>query len=518
MATNINAKSLGLFIVITLGLIFAVYTGNSVSDGQTTGAFIVIALLLFLVAIAGLGQRLYLLMLICIGLNGTVAVIPIPLTVRQIVEATASFFFISELILSRNKLGNKNSNRVDFWIWLNFGYLVTVFARNPVGFNFFGAGARVGGKPYVDIILAMMAFLILRRYKISATVASKLPLWLVSVAAFTTLAGLIGLISPNLGNVLGPYYSAFYTNGNGMEVSESAIYEMNNFGADRLTCLAPLGIALVIYIVSAVNPIELFAARNLRKLGLYALGIILILLSGFRSNIGQTLLQTFVAAAIREKFVGVVKIAFVAISIIIFGVLLSYTPLHMPFAVQRALSFLPGNWDQDAVTDARGSSDWRIEMWKTVLSSDKYIHNKSLGDGFGYLRVDYERSIDLMLGNTRLGETDMQQEMFMINGDVHSGPVSTIRCVGYLGLALFFHSLIFLARYVYKVIRECSSTPFQHFALYIGIPLLLFPFTFIFIFGDFKSDLALMIFSVGVFHMISNSVKAYKITLQKKAA
>ena len=114
MANNINSKSIGLFIVVAIGLIFAIYTGNSISDGQLTVTAIVFGLLLLVVAVAGLGERLYLLMLICWGLTGSIWVLPIPLTVRQLVEVTASFLFISDLILSRNKMEKKNQRSYRF--------------------------------------------------------------------------------------------------------------------------------------------------------------------------------------------------------------------------------------------------------------------------------------------------------------------------------------------------------------------------------------------------------------------
>jgi hypothetical protein len=518
MANKINSKSLGLFLVAPLGLIFAIYTGNSVSDGQLTPTFIVFGLLLLVVAVAGLGERLYLLMVICWGLNGSILILPVPLNVRQLVEIAAIFLFISDLILSNHRLAKKTSDRIDFWIWLNLGYLVTVFARNPVGFAFLDVGGRVGGKPYIDVILSLMAYFILSRYKISAEVARKLPGWLVAVTAFTTLAGGIGVYFPEVGNILGQFYSTFYPNGVGVAATQDQIFTLNTPDVERLTFVAAFGMALVLYVVSMVSPTKLLALGNLRKLGAYAAGIILILLSGFRSDLTMVMMQTMLAGALREKFLGIVKVTIISLFIIMLGILVIYTPIRLPLAVQRSLSFLPGNWEQVASSDAQGSSDWRFEMWSTVLTSDKYIHNKTLGDGFGFLRADYERGIDLMMGQQQLTETDMQQEMFMLNGDFHSGPVSTIRCVGYLGLVLFFPLLISLARYVYNITRECAGTPFQHFSLFAGIPLLLLPLTFIFIFGDFKSDLVTVIFSTGVFHMISNSVKAYKITLQKKAA
>ena len=42
------------------------------------------------------------------------------------------------------------------------------------------------------------------------------------------------------------------------------------------------------------------------------------------------------------------------------GSVLQATPLL------RALSFLPGQWDAVAVTNAKISTQWRIEMWKII--------------------------------------------------------------------------------------------------------------------------------------------------------
>ena len=403
------------------------------------------------------------------------------------------------------------SDSLDFWIWLNIGYLVTVFARNPVGFAFLGEGDRVGGKPYIETILTLIGYLMLKNYKITPKLAQKLPGWLVWVSAFGALAGAIGVYLPNIGNDLGKCYSAFYPNGMGMAATVGQLIALNEFGVDRLTFLAPLGSIMILYVISATSPSSLISPRNLRMLIVYGVGGILILLSGFRSQLIVILCQTAISVGVREKFIGVIKTVFLAIVVLTICVLASYTPLHLPFSFQRTLSFLPGNWDKDASKDAEGSSEWRFEMWQTVLSSDKYIHHKVLGDGFGYLRADYERSIDLMLGNTQLGATDMQQEMFMINGDLHSGPVSSIRFVGVIGLLIFLILMIHLATYAYRVLQECLGTPFQFYAFFITIPILLWPFSFIFIFGDYKSDIGVALITSGIIKMIQNSVRDYKI-------
>ena len=39
----------------------------------------------------------------------------------------------------------------------------------------------------------------------------------------------------------------------------------------------------------------------------------------------------------------------------------------MPLSVQRAISFLPINVDADVLADATGSTDWRVQMWASVI-------------------------------------------------------------------------------------------------------------------------------------------------------
>ena len=52
------------------------------------------------------------------------------------------------------------------------------------------------------------------------------------------------------------------------------------------------------------------------------------------------------------------------------------------------------------------------------------------------------------------------QENMLISGDFHSGPVSTIRFVGYVGLALFFPLLVGIAVYAARLIKRAKGTPY----------------------------------------------------------
>jgi hypothetical protein len=499
MSQNIDIKKLGTFVIIGLGIIFAFLAGNYVADEDYGALFAVIGGVTAASIFFGLGRRLYLLIPICWGLTGKIGVLPIPFSIAQLVIIASSAYFIADIIFQK-RTEKAPFETIDLWIWINLLYLVTVFFRNPVGFAFLGSGERVGGKPYVDIILASMAYLILSRVRITPDYATKLPFWILAVTAFSALAGAVALFTPQVGIILGQVYSRFAPTSLVLDVKA---------GETRFAFFQTLGTTLILYVVAQTNPLSLIHFRHIGSLCLYLSGLVMIFLSGFRNAIFASFIYTTLSAFLRDRFLGAVKIAFAAIVIILGAIILSFTNIDLPKTAQRALCFLPGNWDPDAVSDAQDSSEWRFEMWEIALTSEKYIHNKIFGDGFGYMRSDYERARLIEMGYTSLMEGESRQEMYLLDGDFHSGPVSTIRFVGYVGLALFLPLIFLVAGSGYRLIKGCIGTPFQFCSFFIGIPIVIIPFWFIFIFGDYRSDIINVLYSMGIIKMLSASFKKY---------
>ena len=96
----------------------------------------------------------------------------------------------------------------------------------------------------------------------------------------------------------------------------------------------------------------------------------------------------------------------------------------------------------------------------------------------------------------------------MIIGQVHSGPVSAIRFVGYLGLALYMTLQIVMAREAWRL---CRRTCRHHLALlvfYICLPIIWEPFAYALVFGSFDIALPLQLYWAGLLTMLRNSVEA----------
>jgi hypothetical protein len=505
MSATFNVSKIGIFIVIGAGLLIALFAGNYVAEEDYTPIAAVIGVLVLILIVFGLGKSIYILIPICWGLTGKINVLPLPFNAFQLIAIIASGLLITDLIFKRS-LKKTPFETVDLWIAINLLYILIGFFRNPVGVAAIGGSVRVGGKPYIDLILGCMIYLMLSRFRITPGISAKIPKWVLGVAAFTMVAGAIGLYLPSVGVKLARFYSAFSPGNVGDSESQDAI----TVGTTRLGFLQDIGGQLIRYVVSKINPTHLFAPQYFNELLAYVAGIIMIMMSGFRSAITNSFLLTLVSAILRDRIVGVAKILFGLCLIATLLVSLSYTPIKLPYTFQRTLSFLPGNWDQDAVSDAEGSSEWRFEMWRLALTTDKYIHNKIFGDGFGFLRQDYERGLAIMYGQEKLNASDAKQEMFLLNGDYHSGPVGAIRFVGALGLALMLPLLYLSFTYALRLIRRAVGSPYQFCVLFFALPVILFPFFFLFVFGDYRKGIVELLFSIGVMKMLNFSLRDYQ--------
>jgi len=500
--SNLNTQRLGLFLVMGLGILFALFAGNYVAEEDYTPIAIVLGGLVGITLVFSVGTNAYVLIPMCWPLTGSIHLLPLPFNVRQLAMIFASVIFIADLIFKRNQGKKAPFDALDLWVWINVGYLITVFFRNPVGINVLG-GDRVGGRPYVDVALGFFAYLILRRETISPKMAGLIPVVWLGGELINGLGGLIGLYFPSIGSKIGMLYSGFLPEFGKEEIAVEV-------GETRLGWLQSFGSSLILFIVCSINPTHLIRPGHLIKLGGYLLGLILIMLSGFRNSLMNVFLMTAFASMLRDRFMGVVKVLTILVAGALVGVLFSYSSINLPWTFQRTLSFLPGNWDPTAVQAAKDSSEWRYEMWRIALSSDKYIHNKLLGDGFGISRPDYERMMDAMLGGVGFIGESITQERFMISGQFHSGPVSSIRFVGYFGLALFLILLYLLVQNAYRMINKSRGTPYHFISMFIGIPVLIYPIFFLFVFGAFEIDIINSLFYAGMIKLIQTSVINYK--------
>jgi O-antigen ligase len=162
----------------------------------------------------------------------------------------------------------------------------------------------------------------------------------------------------------------------------------------------------------------------------------------------------------------------------------------LPLPVQRTLSVLPFvEVSPIAQYDARGSSDWRLQMWRIVWPQvPQYL---ILGKGLQINALDLDLANEL----ARRGLADTA-EVSMLAGDYHNGPLSLLVPFGLPGTLAFVWFLIAAIRALHANYRY--GPPEYHtintFLLAFFIARLLL---YLFIFGGFYSDIAHFVGIVG---------------------
>jgi len=497
-------------LVTLIGILVAVYCGKAAGSGQMGLVGVVCGGAIGITIALAMGKRIWLLIVWLCLLDGRLMPIPAPLNVDQLMVMGSLVLFIGfralKLIKEKPQYG-----MLDLWMLINLLWIASEFFRHPTGVLWLNSD-RIAGRPYAEILIALCAYWVLIRVTMEPEDARRIPVVALGFSALQTTWTAISYFIPSSAPVLAKFYSAVASGGDSADVMDSS--EGGEAGEQsRLVFFSIFGGHLTRVLMSYFPPLTLINPLYIFRFFCFIVGVIGILLGGFRSGLAGFIGTFLICSYLKQGWRAVLIHIAVVLPILSVVVMLQGRAYELPYTAQRALSFLPGKWDANALEAAKGSTEWRVEMWRTVLSDRKYIQNKLLGDGFGYSQNEL---ITLLIqqANGTLGD---MREIFMVQGSVHSGPVSAIKFGGYIGLGLFYCLQFALAHAAWKLIRRSSGTPYSPIAYFFGLPMIWLPINYTFIFGAYEKDLPLAIFSVGMIRAIDSGLKKYKARLAEES-
>lgn len=496
---NISANQIVVWCALLLGLLAAVVIGSAVGSSDMRLAAAVIVAVPTAVIFVKLKLNIWVLLPISWYLNGRLPWLPLPLTVRDICFLAVIFFF-TLFFATRALPWKRKLNTLDYLIYINVAYLATVYARNPVGFSAMQS-AMVGGRPYFEVALACGAFAVLSRVSPTQTIAKIFPLFYLIPTTVVATLDMIARLVPQFAYPIATIYS-----GAGSLSMTAGLEKAAEVGEDRITGLKDVGFVAVLALCAKYNPITLLSPLYPFRIILFVTAFGAIFLSGFRA----TLLASMVFFALATVLRGRGRDMWIAASAGIVGIVLLIsmqgTLIQFPLTMQRALSWLPGDWNQEAVEDAEASSRWRFEMVEWAWNDDRILRNKVWGQGIGLSLDDMNLITASMIagagGANLLGGSD--RENFMITGTFHNGPISAIKCVGVVGLFLYSVLIFYLAVRAWKLCVMTSGTAAFPLALFVSIPVIYFPFQFLVVTGFYELDLTNSIYAAGLLNLVSN--------------
>lgn len=513
---SISANQITLWLMLALGLVVALVIGSAVGNSDIRFVAAAMAVIPVLVIFTHLKTNIWVLLPIGWYLTGTLPWFPLPLSLRNLCFLAVIAVFIL-LVATRAVPWKRKGNMLEYLIYLNLAYLITVFIRNPTGFLALQS-SMVGGRPYMEVILAFAAFLILSRVRISDSIARIFPLFFVIPTWSVGILDAIGRVYPPVGYVLNSFYS-----GAGLSGTFGAVQGAAEVGTTRLVGLQDAGVCGALFLCARYNPITLISPLYPWRVIMTAMVFGVLFLAGFRSLILFAFVAFFLSSILRGKLHDLWITICGGVLILAFLIALQGNVLQLPLTMQRALSWLPGDWNQEAVMSGKASTQWRVEMWEWAWNDDQILRNKIWGQGFGFTLDDMNLISKSLAagqgGSSLLGGSD--RELFMINGTFHSGPLSTVKYIGIVGFCLYLPLMCYMGRLAWRLCKKARGTKAFTLALFVGIPIIYEPFNFILLFGGLDGNYPQLLFWAGLLNMTSNyldSVKAKDIMHAENAS
>jgi len=216
-------------------------------------------------------------------------------------------------------------------------------------------------------------------------------------------------------------------------------------------------------------------------------GLLLTAASGFRNYLVRLPLAIFAALYTTAR-----SASFLLVLVGLFSVsglvLLQGRVFDLPIAMQRALSFLPGEWDTKAIDEAKSSSQWREKM-KALFYKEYFQKAPLVGLGYHYDKELAKRDTDAYLAiaaqRAEVGDEYADVRRFIEQRQPHEGPLHALLVSGVLGAFFFCAFCISVIFYCLRSIRSTPPkeiTPTQVWSFALLLPQL---FGFLFLFGDY---------------------------------
>lgn len=475
-----NANSLSKLLVLIIGLVLAVLMANLLVTDKTV-AFAWLGVAAFFITGIALGRNIWMVIPAAGALGLTLGIPGRPDTITM---GHAMFVgFSSLLFLMRRLPWRFRFTELDLWALILGLCIAQVYLRNPVSVGLFG-GEQVGGRPYIIVGITYFSYLILSNLLVAAEKLKWILRLFIIGGLISFLLNIFGFLVPGIGRWYG---ASDVGQQSQMAQTEGGATEEGVGKATRIAFIGYFAKNLSLWISSFRNPLTasfhpLWALLILVSLGFAAM-------SGYRNQTVAVGL-TFICGILYRG--GIVHFFLASIALVAAAGILAIgnSIVPLPSNVQRSLSFLPGTWDTDIKLDAARSTDWRMEIWREVMLTDRWIQNKWLGDGLGLSAAELAAQQNINERAFSISGLGHHQDAILASGDYHSGPIQTIRTIGYIGLFFTLLAQFRLAVHAHRLIMRFKKTQWFPLTLIVGIPMVWNPVFFIFVFGTFQSAIA----------------------------
>jgi hypothetical protein len=482
---NLTAQKVCLSL-ITLGFfIVAPWMTSQTIGGNTAPLLMFLGVGLLLIILFVIRDRCWMIIPFTLPIEGNLNFLPLNFSIQELSIIGVSLYLLYRMIFGLNiawRLGPAS-------IWVPLALLLSIIVYHwvdsrDIGIKLLG-GTGWGGRKYFTVLIASFGMVLLNSFPgIRWVDLQKIPLLYFFGAFVDIIPGTISTLAP----ATAPYIFRVYSGVNLMEYGSSL---QGNFsgelGVTRIGQLALVGKAIGLATLCYIPPKTWLALNRLWALPTVLLGGILCAASGFRGTVVSYSVTFFTAvySTLRSSAFLLIPLPIVAALAV---ALTQGTVFNYPLALQRGLSFLPGQWEAKASVEAGASSKWREKM-KTLFYKEYFQKAPIIGQGYHYDPNLAKTATDIYLAIVQrqadAGDEFAEVRSFIEQRQPHEGIVHALLVSGTLGIFFFSAFCLGFIFYAWKSVVHTPPndiTPIQTWCFALLLAQLV---AFFLLFGDY---------------------------------
>jgi len=476
--------------LITLGFFIAApWITSQTIGGNTTPLLGLLGVGLLLIVLFVIRDRCWMIIPFTLPIAGNLNFLPLNFSIQELSIISVALYILYRVIFGLNlawRFGPAS-------IWVPLVLLLCIIAYHwidsrDIGIKLLG-GTGWGGRKYFTVMLAAFGLVLLSSFPgIRWDDLQKAP-FLYFLGSFVDIVpGTISTLVP----ATAPYIYRIYS---GVNIYEYGALMKGNFGEEsgvtRISQLSSLGTGIGLVTLCYFPPKTWLNLNRLWALPVIFLGGLLCAASGFRNTVVRYFLSFFVALFTTVRFKAFLLLP-VAIAAGFLVALTQGSVFNYPLALQRGLSFLPGQWDTKAAKEAGASSEWREKM-KKLFYKEYFYKAPWFGVGYHYNSELAKREQDVYLEiaarQAEVGDQYADVRRYIEMRQPHEGLVHALLVSGSIGTFFFAVFCFAIICFSWKCIA--NTPPVQVSPIQTWCSALLFTFTMAFYLlgGDYTNFL-----------------------------
>lgn len=320
--------------------------------------------------------------------------------------------------------------------------IATAVATGGIGLRVLGS-KEIGGRGYVLLLAAIVGYFVLS----SRSIQPRRAQWAIALFFLSGITYTFGYLALRTGSGAEflTYLFPLTSDSGGGPVGPT--FES---GGERIDGLMPAAVLIYCWLLARYGATGILAWnrpwRVLVLAGVVGMGCF----GGFRSMLVLMGLIFLILLYLERIWRGPAFLIFL-MGLLISGVGIVFFANKLPLPVQRTLAFLPVEVDPVVRIGADSSTEWRVQMWRSVIHLvPQYL---LLGKGYSLSAEDmYMERQDALRGFSELWSGAA------LAGDYHSGPLSVIIPFGIWGALAFGWVLYAGTRHLYRVYRDGAES------------------------------------------------------------